>query len=149
MTDSRVRPTLAEVWSFLAASYVVQVVVTLVVRAVADGLAGAATGTEAEINDPTGIFRSTHDMKFLYPPFGAPLVNAVLLELVRRTLHVRVHGSARTGVTLALLLWLVGPAHGNLLQWTSFKISARATLYFLATTFAAAVANGFVLSRFV
>lgn len=139
--------TPAMTMAFLAASYVAQIAVSLAVRAVAEVLFSATTATEAEINDPAGIFRSTSDAMFLYPPFGAPLVNALLLELVRRTLRVRVH-SPRAGVALSLLLWLVGPVHGNLLQWTSFKITLASTLYFLAMTFAAAVVNGVILARF-
>ena len=132
-------------WAFILSSWAAQVAASVVFHVVADALVGK--GVEAELQNPNGVFRPMSSVLMLYPLLGAPLANAAILYAVREALGMRVHDAA-TGVWLAACVWAIGSGHGIFIQWTSVKVSVRATAHFAASTFVLACVNGWMLARF-
>lgn len=132
-------------WAFLACSWAAQVAASIVFHVVVHAVAGSAV--EAELNDPRGVWRPMTDARMMYPIAVAPLANAAILHFVRGALRVPVP-DARAGVALAVLIWLVGPGHGLVVEWMSMKVSAAVTLHFVLSTLLLACVNGAVLGYF-
>ncbi len=136
-------------YAFYAASTLAQIAAGAAVHALST--AGAALGSpvQKELAAPRGIWRPLAHPLMLYPFLGQPLVNAVLLHQVTAALRVpSVAGDVAAGCRLAFLLWLLGAAHGILINHASLRVSFAVTLHFLLSTLLLALVNGALFAYF-
>jgi hypothetical protein len=130
---------------FVAASGGAQFAANLVMSGLSKVLGYGAAVEEELHRKPAdgGIFRGMDDVRMLYAPLVSPFASAALLAWVARALAV----PATDGVKLSMALFAVGAAHGLLIDYTTYRISARTVAYFLLCTAVNAAINGSLLAR--
>eukprot|EP01116_Phalansterium_solitarium_P008791 TRINITY_DN22758_c0_g1_i1.p2 TRINITY_DN22758_c0_g1~~TRINITY_DN22758_c0_g1_i1.p2 ORF type:complete len:171 (+),score=22.64 TRINITY_DN22758_c0_g1_i1:65-514(+) len=97
-------------------------------------------------------FRPQSDFRMgVYVPFLCPFVNAFLLGLMFQHVLVNIPLTAslpawQSGAVVSFLLWLTNTAHGIVIDWCCYRISALLTVWMMLCTLAQSVVNGAVTS---
>jgi hypothetical protein len=103
---------------------------------------------QKELMDKKGIWRPLMDPLMLYPFIGAPVVNAIMLHQICQAFQISTTGTVLGSCRIALWLWVFGPLHGMLINYTSVKVSAIVSVHFALTTLVSALINGAVYGYF-